>query len=352
MKPVAFDYARPATVGEACALLAADGNARVIAGGQTLIPMLAMRLARPSRLIDIARIPELSGIRDDGRVSSPSARQPGRWWPSAIRSSRARCRCWPRRLPWVGHAPTRNRGTIGGSIANGDPAAEIALVAVTLDATIVVQTAEETSELAADEFYLGPMITALPEGGILTCVHFPVWTEGRIGTGFHEVQRAAQRLRLGGGGSAGRAGCGRPLHRARRRAGRSGRHAGAPGRCSRSPGRIATGGRGGARSRRGRHRRPGNGRRPARFRRLSPARCRNAGPPRHPAMRATRRRRPACALSSASTAAPSRWTWSRAARCSIACAKTSASRARMPAASTACAGPAPSCSTASRCALA
>ena len=90
-------------------------------------------------------------------------------------------------LPWVGHAPTRNRGTVGGSVANGDPAAEIALVAVTLDATLVVQTAEATSELAAAEFYLGPMITALPEGGILTSVHFPVWAEGRIGSGFHEV---------------------------------------------------------------------------------------------------------------------------------------------------------------------
>ena len=68
MKPVAFEYERPATVGEACRLLAADGDARVLAGGQTLIPMLAMRLARPSRLVDIARIPELSGIRDEGDV--------------------------------------------------------------------------------------------------------------------------------------------------------------------------------------------------------------------------------------------------------------------------------------------
>jgi CO/xanthine dehydrogenase FAD-binding subunit len=166
-------------------LLAKDGNSRVIAGGQTLIPMLAMRLARPSCLVDIARIPELSGIRDEGEFIAIGA---------ATRQVVAECdplvaRKVPllaKALPWVGHAPTRNRGTIGGSVANGDPAAEIALVAVTLNATLVVQTAEETSELAATEFYLGPMITALPEGGILTSVHFPVWT-GRIGTGFHEV---------------------------------------------------------------------------------------------------------------------------------------------------------------------
>jgi CO/xanthine dehydrogenase FAD-binding subunit len=186
MKPVAFEYARPATVGEACALLAKDGNARVIAGGQTLIPMLAMRLARPSCLVDIARIPELSGIRDAGTfvaIGAATRQVAAERDPLVARKVPLLAEA----LPWVGHAPTRNRGTIGGSVANGDPAAEIPLVAVTLGATLVVQTAEETSELAAPEFYLGPMITALPEGGILTSVHFPVWTAIRIGTGFHEV---------------------------------------------------------------------------------------------------------------------------------------------------------------------
>jgi len=186
MKPVAFEYERPATVGEACRLLASDADARVLAGGQTLIPMLAMRLARPSRLVDIARIPELSGIREAGGfiVVGAATRQVtaerdplvARWVPLLAKA-----------LPWVGHAPTRNRGTVGGSIANADPAAEIPLVAVTLDATLVVQSVEETSELAAREFYLGPMITALPEGGILTAVRFPVWSEGRTGAGFHEI---------------------------------------------------------------------------------------------------------------------------------------------------------------------
>jgi CO/xanthine dehydrogenase FAD-binding subunit len=90
-------------------------------------------------------------------------------------------------LPWVGHAPTRNRGTIGGSIANADPAAEIALVAIVLDAALAIQTSGDTTQVRAGEFFLGPMITALPEGGILTSVRFPVWKGGRIGTGFHEV---------------------------------------------------------------------------------------------------------------------------------------------------------------------
>jgi CO/xanthine dehydrogenase FAD-binding subunit len=167
-------------------LLAKDGNARVLAGGQTLIPMLAMRLARPSCLVDIARIPELSGIRDEGSfvaIGAATRQVVAERDPLVARKVPLLAKV----LPWVGHAPTRNRGTIGGSIANGDPAAEIPLVAVTLNATLVVQTAAETSELTAAEFYLGPMITALPEGGILTIVQFPVWAEGRIGSGFHEV---------------------------------------------------------------------------------------------------------------------------------------------------------------------
>jgi CO/xanthine dehydrogenase FAD-binding subunit len=209
MKPVAFDYARPSSLREACALLASDPDARVLAGGQTLIPMLAMRLARPSRLIDIARIPELSGIRDEAAYVSIGA---------ATRQVRVErdpliARKLPllaKVLPWVGHAPTRTRGTVGGSIAHGDPAAEIPLVAVTLGATLIAQTVDGTLELPAAEFYLGPMMTALPEGAILASVRFPVWADGRIGTGFHEVSSrrsdfalvsAAAQVALGANGT-------------------------------------------------------------------------------------------------------------------------------------------------------
>lgn len=186
MKPVAFEYLRPATVSEACGLLADDGNAQVLAGGQTLIPMLAMRLARPSRLVDIARIPELSGIREEGTHIAVGAATRQAVAERDVLIAR-KVPLLAKALPWVGHAPTRNRGTVGGSIANGDPAAEIALVAVTLDALLRVAAGDGTSEFKAGEFYLGPMITALPEASILTSVRFPVWAEARIGTGFHEV---------------------------------------------------------------------------------------------------------------------------------------------------------------------
>jgi CO/xanthine dehydrogenase FAD-binding subunit len=186
MKPVAFEYLRPASVGEACGLLASDGNARILAGGQTLIPMLAMRLARPSRLIDIARIPELSGIREEGDYIAIGAatRQAV---AERDRLIAGKVPLLAKALPWVGHAPIRNRGTVGGSLANGDPAAEIPLVAVVLQAVLLLAERGERSELAAGEFYLGPMITALPEGSILTTVRFPVWGQARIGTAFHEV---------------------------------------------------------------------------------------------------------------------------------------------------------------------
>ena len=190
MKPVAFDYARPASVREACAMLADDADARILAGGQSLIPMLAMRLARPSRLVDIARIPELSHIEDAGThlaVGAATRQAIAERDPLVARKAPLLAKA----LPWVGHAPTRNRGTVGGSIANGDPAAEIPLVAVTLEATLVVATTQGTRELAAAAFYLGPMLTALPEGGLLTAVRLPVWTGARIGTGFQEV--AARR---------------------------------------------------------------------------------------------------------------------------------------------------------------
>ncbi len=139
MKPAPFEYVRPESLAEACALLAADEDARVIAGGQTLVPMLAMRLARPARLIDILRLPELAGIRQekDAIVVGATTRQAQAERDPVIRAS---VPMLARVLPWVGHPPTRNRGTIGGSIANADPSAEIPLVAVTLGAEIMLAT--------------------------------------------------------------------------------------------------------------------------------------------------------------------------------------------------------------------
>jgi carbon-monoxide dehydrogenase medium subunit len=92
-----------------------------------------------------------------------------------------------RAIPNIGHAATRARGTIGGSLANADPAAEISLVALTLDATLSYRAGGKTADIPARGFHVGAMVTTLPEGACLTGVRFPVWQGGKIGTGFHEV---------------------------------------------------------------------------------------------------------------------------------------------------------------------
>jgi CO/xanthine dehydrogenase FAD-binding subunit len=186
MKPAAFEYSRPATLDEACELLAADDGARLIAGGQTLVPLMAMRLARPTRLIDIARIPDLAYIREKGDdiVIGATTRQ------CAVEDDqlvRAKLPLLAKVMPLVGHTPTRARGTIGGSLANADPAAEIVLVAVTLGATMAWREGGDESEANVSEFIIGPMVTTLPQAACLTEARFPVWKEQRIGVGFHEI---------------------------------------------------------------------------------------------------------------------------------------------------------------------
>src|SRR5215472_10327575 len=185
MKSAPFIYHRPDDIDEACAMLAGDSDARIIAGGQSLVPMMAMRLVRPTRLVDIGRISSLSYVRDEGE---------------AIAIGAATCQCIIERdpviaarvpllataLPWIGHAATRARGTVGGSIAHADPAAEIVLVAITLGATLVYRANGATTEVPASEFFTGLMTTALPPGSCLTAVRFP-GAKGEVGIGFQEI---------------------------------------------------------------------------------------------------------------------------------------------------------------------
>jgi carbon-monoxide dehydrogenase medium subunit len=186
MKPAPFEYSRPQSIDEACALLAADDGARIIAGGQTLVPLMAMRLARPTRLIDIARIPGLAFIRDDGDAVTIGATT-RQCVAEADPLVRAKLPLLHRAMPYIGHAATRARGTIGGSLANGDPAAEIALVAATLGATLQCREGGTSASIAASNFFLGPMLTALPVTACLEAVRFPVWSGPRVGTAFQEV---------------------------------------------------------------------------------------------------------------------------------------------------------------------
>jgi CO/xanthine dehydrogenase FAD-binding subunit len=186
MKPAPFDYVRPSSLAEVCELLADDVDARVIAGGQTLVPMLAMRLARPARLIDILRLPELAGIRaeQDAVVVGATTRQAQAERDPVIGAS---VPMLARALPFVGHPPTRNRGTVGGSIANADPSAEIPLVAVTLGAEILLASSDGARSTPARDFFIGPMSTSMAQGECVSAVRFPVWPHPRMGVGFFEI---------------------------------------------------------------------------------------------------------------------------------------------------------------------
>lgn len=184
MKAVPFEYARPATLAEACDLLAAHGpDAKLIAGGQSLVPMMAMRLARPAWLIDISRLAELQCVVPPGE---PRADQDGQFAVGAgVRQcvmerdplARASLPLMARALPWVGHVQTRNRGTIGGSIVHGDVSAEIALVACVLDAMLELRDTSGVTEVPAREFFLAPMITSIAPEQCLTEIRFPVWRD-------------------------------------------------------------------------------------------------------------------------------------------------------------------------------
>jgi len=187
VKAAPFQYRRPASIAEACAALAEHGaEAKLIAGGQSLVPMMAMRLARPAWLIDIGRIPELQRIEVREKFVSIGAGVKQR----AVERHPALPQHVPllaQALAWVGHPQTRNRGTVGGSIVHADPAAEIPLVACVLDAVLELRDAAGTTDMPAREFFLAPMVSAITPEQCLVAVRFPVWKESRIGSAFEEV---------------------------------------------------------------------------------------------------------------------------------------------------------------------
>lgn len=186
MKPAPFDYVAPATIDEACAVLAqAGGGATVLAGGQTLMPLLNLRMSQPFIVVDITRIAELQGIRRaDGRTRiGPVTRQ------CELIASEVLARDLPvlvQAVRHVGHHQTRNRGTVGGSIALGEPAAELPAAAVALGATIEVRSTRGTRRIPAAEFYLGPYMTTLEADELVTGITFPDWPPGHV-TLFREL---------------------------------------------------------------------------------------------------------------------------------------------------------------------
>ena len=188
MKAAPFEYHKARTLDDALKALAdGGGDAMIIAGGQTLVPMMAMRFARPALLVDIHGLAEIQGIEDLGdAVGIGGATRQADCLASPMIVERLPLLA--KALPFVGHQQTRNRGTVGGSVAHGDPAAEIPLIAVALNAKISLRSQGGERKVAGADFYDGPMSTVRNSDECLTDICFPVWQNGgRVGCGFEEV---------------------------------------------------------------------------------------------------------------------------------------------------------------------
>ena len=197
MKPAPFDYHAPETPAEAVGLLADLGDgAKVLAGGQSLVPMLALRLAVFDHLVDLRRVEGIRGIeRHNGAVRIGSATT-----QATIERSEDVAAAVPllaRATPLIGHFQIRNRGTVGGSLAHADPAAEYPAVALALDAAMEVLSPAGTRSVPAADFFTGLWTTAVGDGDLLTAVTFPVW-EGRCGFAVDEVARRHGDFALAG----------------------------------------------------------------------------------------------------------------------------------------------------------
>jgi CO/xanthine dehydrogenase FAD-binding subunit len=170
VKPAPFDYSAPETLDEALALLHEDS--RPLAGGQSLVPLLNFRLARPERLVDLGGVRELDYLRSDDGVLRIGAmtRQ------AILERSPVVAESWPllaRAVRLVGHPQIRSRGTVGGSVAHADPAAELPAALLALDARMHVRSTRGTRSIHSGEFFVGPLTTSLEPDELLTEIEVP-----------------------------------------------------------------------------------------------------------------------------------------------------------------------------------
>ena len=185
MKPAEFDYTRPTDLGAVLQMLATGADHKIIAGGQSLVPMMNLRLARPAHLIDINRLQGLDHVRLDGGqlVIGALARH------ADLKDSALVAKHLPlmaAAYEWVAHAAVRNRGTLCGNLCHADPASEMPAVMLACGATMVAQSHKGTRRILAADFFVGPFTTALRADELLTEVHVPALAAG-AGIGFHEV---------------------------------------------------------------------------------------------------------------------------------------------------------------------
>jgi CO/xanthine dehydrogenase FAD-binding subunit len=189
LKPAAFEYRAPRTLDEALGLLADNAEAKLLAGGQSLVPVLNFRLASPPLLVDLNRIAALAGISQD---ADGSLRIGAMTRNRALEKSELVRRANPllhAAMPYIAHAQIRNRGTIGGSLAHADSAAELPAICVACDAELsIARKGSAMRTVRAAEFFKGFFTTALEPNDILVSIRFPAWPAGRR-HGFVELSR-------------------------------------------------------------------------------------------------------------------------------------------------------------------
>ena len=197
-KPARFEYVRPASLAEAMVALAHE-DARVLAGGQSLVPMMNFRLVQPARLVDINRIAELSGIERTDRgvrigalVRHAEAERDGLLAERFPVVSEA--------MSHVAHVAIRNRGTVAGSLCHADPSAEWPLLAALLDGEIEILGRQGPRVASPGDFFVAPLVTGLEDSELVTGLHLPL-PEGAAGTAFEEVSRRAGDFALAAAGA-------------------------------------------------------------------------------------------------------------------------------------------------------
>lgn len=189
MIPSQFGYARPASLDEAIKILSGDADAKVLAGGHSLIPLLKLRLAEPSQLVDIGRVPGLSYIREDnGQVAIGTMTT--HYEAETSELLHKMLPLLPETVSHVGDVQVRNRGTVGGSIAHADPAADLGASAVALNATMVAQGPNGRREISAGEFFVDLLTSALQPDEILTEIRIPK-PAGKVGARYEKFNKRA-----------------------------------------------------------------------------------------------------------------------------------------------------------------
>jgi 2-furoyl-CoA dehydrogenase FAD binding subunit len=188
MKPAPFDYMRAGSLAETHDVLAQEGSdAAVIAGGQTLVPLLSMRMARPKVVVDIMHVGELEAIAIEGdaiRIGATVRQAVLLAWPDLAERQPLLAQA----LPWVGHAQTRARGTVCGSIALADPSAELPLCLLALGGEVTLSSKTAPRSVSADDFFQGVMSTARNDDELIEAVSFPCQRAGE-GYAFREFAR-------------------------------------------------------------------------------------------------------------------------------------------------------------------